>query len=173
MKTVLMLILLLGVASCDNGSGARNQYGTVKQGLKSSTKDMPALETAVTLTLVNKAIGETALSSVFLTEYSKVESLPAIQFTATNDIVGELETEDVLRFVLVTETTTLTVSQDQVDAGVDNGIAILSPNIKVGDVWSVKKKTAVMEFWMVFKIINYTADKNLKIQYKLKSFKYL
>ena len=140
--------------------------------LLTQTKDMPELDITNTAILINRSIGESELSSLYLTEYAKTNQIPDIQFYSNDDLLGEIGVQDVADFIRIPNTTSLDINKAMLTTGEVFGPAIPSASLTAGDVWSLKKDTATVKFWISFKIIAYKANTNLKIQYKVLEFKY-
>ncbi len=174
MRLILLAFILLSTVACV-GTGARSPLpltGT-QNGLSGVGKDEAKLDTQVSSLLISREAGSFQLSSLFLTEYLKEKSLPALQFYNNDEIIGEISPDDQAEFILITDAKDLNVTDLQIAAGELNGISIESSKIAVDQIWVLEKKSSTASYKVVFKITSYIAGKSLKLTYKVKEFKYL
>lgn len=174
MRLILLGLILLSSVACV-GTGSRNPIAITnsQDGLSGEKKDLPKIEIAETVRLISREAGDFNLASLYLTTYLSGKALPAIQFYNNDEIVAEFAPADDAEFVMIPEVTTLDVTDAQIEAGEAHGISISSDKITVGQVWSLKKVSSLANYSIIFKIIDYIPGKSLRIQYKVKEFKYL
>lgn len=174
MRLILLGLILLSSVACV-GTGSRNPIAITnsQDGLSEEKKDLPKIEIAESVRIYSRENVDFNLASLYLTTYLSGKGLPAIQFYNNDEIVAEFAPADLAEFVLIPEMTTLDVTAEQVLAGNIHGISITSDKIAVGQVWSLKKTSSIANYWIIFKITDYVPSKSLRIQYKVKEFKYL
>jgi len=160
------------VACVGTGSRTPIPVTTTQDGLKGVAKDQPPLEMESSVRLISREAGDFDLASLYLSNYLKVNTLPALQFYNNDEIVGEMSAEERAEFVLIPAATNLNVTQADIDSGEVNGNTIASNKIVVGQVWSLKKISPTHSFSLIFQIISYKPGLSLKIEYKLKEFFY-
>ncbi len=173
MKRTILLLSVFILSSCV-GSGDRKALSltSLNEALKTE-QDSPSLNKSVSSLLITREAGSYELSSLYLSEYLKTNSAPAIQFYNNDEIISEILADDQAELILIKDATDLDVTSDQIAEGESYGNSIPSSGIANESVWVLKKSNSSVKYQLVFKIIDYKPGKSLKLNYKLTSFSYL